>query len=89
MHETNGKLDASALALGALSWTLMDESRADRLLALTGLTAEGLRARLGERGLQAAILSFLEAHEPDLLACAQNLEVAPAMLIAARGELER
>lgn len=88
MHETNGKLDASALALSALSWILRDDIRAERLLALTGLTAEGLRARVGERGLQAAILLFLEAHEPDLIACAHNLEVAPAILVAAREELE-
>lgn len=81
-------LDASALALSALSWILRDDIRAERLLALTGLTAEGLRARVGERGLQAAILLFLEAHEPDLIACAQNLEVPPAMLVAARQELE-
>ncbi|MBL0923138.1 MAG: DUF3572 family protein [Sphingomonadaceae bacterium] len=88
MHETNGKLDPSGLALEALAWALMDEKRAERLLSLTGLTPEGLRASVGERGTQAAILSFLEAHEPDLVACADVIGVSPAALVAARQELE-
>ncbi len=45
MHETNGKLDASGMAFQALAWALMDETRAERLLSLTGLTPEGLRAQ--------------------------------------------
>jgi hypothetical protein len=70
MHETNGKLDASGMAFQALAWALMEEARAERLLSLTGLTPEGLRSSITERGTQAAILSFLEAYEPDLIACA-------------------
>ena len=84
--ETN---DPEALALGALGWTLAEEARAQRLLALTGLTPEELRGRLGERDLLAAVLAFLEAHEPDLLACAEALGVAPGTLVTARRELER
>jgi hypothetical protein len=48
-----------------------------RLLALTGLTPDDLRARLGERSVLAAILGFLEAHEPDLVACAEALGCLP------------
>lgn len=81
--------EASTLALLALAWALQDASRADRLLALTGLTINDLRARIGEQALQAAVLSFLEAHEPDLIACAEAIGVKPAELIAARAELER
>ena len=84
--ETN---DPEALALGALGWTLVEEARAQRLLALTGLGPDELRARLGERDLLAAVLAFLEAHEPDLIACAKALGVAPTQLVAARRELER
>ena len=83
--ETN----AEALALQALAWTLVDWSRAARLLDLTGLDPAGLRARAGEPALLAATLGFLEAHEPDLVACAEALAVAPADLVAARAELER
>ena len=88
MHETNGKLDASGLALQALAWSLGEEARAERLLSLTGLTPDGLRAHIGERSTQAAILSFLEAHEPDLVACAAAIDVPPSALVAARMELE-
>jgi hypothetical protein len=81
--------DDEALALGALGWTLSDDARGSRLLALTGLTPELLRARLDDRALLAAVLRFLEGHEPDLLACAGALGVAPARLVAARVGLER
>ena len=83
--ETN---DDEALALAALGWTLADEARAGRFLALTGLTAEALRARIGEAELLAAGLRFLEAHEPDLVACADFLELAPLELVEARRRLE-
>ena len=88
MHETNGKLYASDMAFQALAWALMEEARAERLLALTGLTPEGLRKSVMERSTQAAILSFLEAHEPDLVACAAVIGVSPAVLVQARKELE-
>jgi len=76
------------LALHALGWTLGDDKRADRFLALTGLTPEDLRARLDEPQMLAAALRFLEAHEPDLVACAQAIGVAPADLPEARRRLE-
>ncbi len=81
--------NAEALALAALGWTLSDGDRAARLLALTGLTPADLRARLGEPSLLAATLGFLEAHEPDLVACAEELSVTPAELVASRTALER
>ena len=83
--ETN---DGEMLALGALGWVLADEARAERLLALTGLTPEGLRARVQDRDFLAAVLLFLENHEPDLLACAEALAVTPQQLVAARQGLE-
>ena len=80
--------DPEALALSALGWALAEQSRAERLLALTGLTPEDLRERLGDPSLLAAVLGFLEAHEPDLLACAEALGTAPAALVDARRRLE-
>ena len=81
--------DDEALALGALGWTLSEDSRASRLVALTGLTPAGMRERLDDRDFLAAVLRFLEGHEPDLLACAAALNVAPTQLVAAREGLER
>ena len=84
--ETNH--DAPTLALLALAWSLEDSRRAERLLALTGLTTNDLRARATEPTLQAAVLSFLEGHELDLVACADHLGVKPEVLVRARAELE-
>ena len=81
--------DPSTLALDALVWTLSEPERAQRLLALTGLSPDDLRARAGSPELLAAGLGFLEAHEPDLLACAEALGCAPAVLVRARMQLEQ
>ena len=81
--------DAEALALAALAATLMDERRAKRFLDLTGLDADELRARAGERHLLAAVLAFLEGHEPDLMDVSKLLETKPESLVAARAVLER
>ena len=79
--------DPAALALGALGWLLADEDRAGRLLALTGLTPEELRAGLGDPAVLGAVLEFLCAHEPDLVAAADALGVAPTELASARERL--
>ena len=77
-----------ALALQALIWTLQSPSRAERLLALTRLSVEELRGGAGEPGMLAAILSFREGHEADLIECAESLDVRPESLVAARRVLE-
>ncbi|MBA3836529.1 MAG: DUF3572 domain-containing protein [Sphingomonas sp.] len=88
-RDTNqDRTDAVSLALRALAWTLGDSVRAERLLSLTGLTPDDLRARAGAPVVLSAVLGFLESHEPDLIACADALAVRPAALVAARAELE-
>jgi len=86
LNETNP--GHQALALAALGWTLQDTGRAEKLLALTGLSPADLRSRLDDDALLAAILRFLEGHEPDLIACADALDVPPANLVRARQALE-
>ena len=71
------------VALGALTWVLSDERRAERLLAVTGLTPEGLRAGVGRRDVLGAVLGFLEGHEPDLVACAESMGMRPEALVDA------
>ena len=66
---------------------LGDGLRAERLLSLTGLTADELRAGLTDPALLGAVLDFLCAHEPDLVAAADALDVTPAQLVAARESL--
>ena len=77
-------LTPDVLALAALGWLLGQEDRAQRLLALTGLTPDALRAGLGDPGVLGAVLDFLCAYEPDLVAAAAALGVAPAQLAGAR-----
>jgi len=75
--------DAVATALGALAWTLGEPARAARLLDLTGLAPADLRARADEPAVLAAVIGFLEAHEPDLVACAGAIGTTPERLLAA------
>ncbi len=77
------------IALQALVWVLGESGRANRLLDLTGLDPATLRSRAGEPALLAATLGFLESYEPDLIACADALDLPPAALVAARRQLEQ
>lgn len=61
--------------------------RAERFLAVTGLDADGLRTAIGEPATHLAVLDFLCAHEPDLIAAAEALGMRPAELAAARDGL--
>jgi Protein of unknown function (DUF3572) len=94
MAETNAKSlrqiqgDPAMVALGALGWILTDPERAQRMLALTGLTPDILRDGVSEPATLAAVLTFLEGHEPDLIAAATHLGMQPEMMVKARMELE-
>jgi hypothetical protein len=84
-HSTN---DAETLALSALAATLTDERRAQRFLDLSGIDTGDLRSRAADPAVLAALLRFLEAHEPDLIDVADAIGAKPADLVAAREELE-
>ena len=68
---------------------LADDKRANRFLGLTGLTPDRLRAGIGTREVQLAVLDFLCAHEPDLVAAADSLGLEPAAIASAREALAR
>ncbi|MPT48634.1 MAG: DUF3572 family protein [Sphingobium sp.] len=80
---------AEIIALQALVWVLGDEDRAARLLALTGLDADQLRAGVDDPAILGAVFDFLAAHEPDLLACADWLGLAPEKLMMTAKEIRR
>ena len=80
--------DPAAVALAALAAMVSDERRAQRFLDLTGIGTDELRRRAGDPQLLAALIAFLEAHEPDLVAVAEQAGVTPAELIEARRALE-
>jgi hypothetical protein len=75
------------VALQALGWILSDDARAERFLALTGLTPESLRDGIETGEVQRAVLDFLAAHEPDLLAAAEALDIPPPELASAAERL--
>ncbi|MEO9462067.1 MAG: DUF3572 domain-containing protein [Marinomonas sp.] len=81
--------EASVLSLAALGWLLEDDDRAQRFMSLTGLDPDTLRAAVGTKAIQAAVLEFLANHEPDLLRAAEALATAPEELIAAMEELKQ
>jgi hypothetical protein len=87
IHAATRDSDA-ALALTALGWILADGERAERFLALTGLTPDSLRGALNQTAVQAAILTFLTNHENDLVSCAAAIDSAPAVLAAAAARLD-
>nr|NUR36494.1 DUF3572 family protein [Sphingomonas sp.] len=80
--------DPVALALAALAATLSDERRAQRFIDLTGIGTDELRSRAAEPALLAALLRFLEAHEPDLVSVSAEVGVKPEEFVEARRELE-
>jgi hypothetical protein len=81
--------DPHALALAALAATLTDERRARRFLELTGIGTDELRAKADDPALLSALIAFLEAHEPDLIAVSGQVGVDPDRLGRARRELEQ
>lgn len=88
-NEADPQAQAQVLALHALGWVLSDGDRAQRLLALTGLTPDALRGGLGDPSMLGAVLDFLASHEPDLIAAADALGVEPRALVDAAGMLAR
>jgi hypothetical protein len=87
LRDRKSPADPAALALSALVWVLGADDRAQRLLSLTGLTPDDLRGGLGDRAVLGAVLEFLAAHEPDLIAAAEALGVEPRELADAAGRL--
>ena len=79
--------DPHAIALEALAWIVADQPRAERFLGLTGLSPDTLRQTAGLPSTHRAVLDYLLAHEPDLLAAAEHLQLAPDRLAKARREL--
>lgn len=87
LKQPASQTDPQALALNALGWIIVDETRAERFLSLTGLTPDELRASLGYPSTLAAVLEFLCGHEPDLIAAAEAIGCRPQDLVSARERL--
>lgn len=75
------------IALQVVGWIVGEGRRAERMLAVTGLSADGLREAVADRRRLGAILDFLLDHEPDLVACARDLGLSPQVLVRTRERL--
>jgi len=77
------------LALRLIGWIVSDVARADRMVALTGLSRDDLRTSVGNPALSVALRDFVINPGRALVACAEALGVAPANLVAARERIGR
>ena len=79
---------AEILALEGLGWLAGQEEGLDRFLAVSGLDPASLRAAAGSPGTGLAVVEFLLANEPLLLAFCDATGTSPQTVHAARHRLE-
>jgi hypothetical protein len=82
-----GVPDPETLALLALAHVVGDEALLPRFLALSGIASDELRDRAQDPALLGAVLDFLLAHEPDLVAFADAQNLPPTAIARARHAL--
>ena len=75
---------AAALALQALAFLVADEARCQRLLALTGLAPDDLRARAADPALLGGVLDHVLGDETLVVAFAAEAGIAPERVAGAR-----
>lgn len=78
---------AETLALQALAYIAQDDKLLTRLLALTGLGLDDLKAAAARPETLAGVLDFLLQDEATLLAFCEASEIAPEMPARARSSL--
>ena len=78
---------ASELAVQALTFIAADRVLFDRLLAVTGLDVSSMRQAAATRGFLPGVLDFVLAHEPTLIAFADDVGVSPESVVSARNAL--
>lgn len=81
-------VDAERVAIDALTYLAGDPDRLSRFLALTGLGPDTLRAAASSPDFLASVLAHIVAHEPDLIACAEAIGVAPQAIVEAAERLQ-
>lgn len=79
--------DPTVLALQALAHVAGDDDMGPRFLALTGMDADALRANADKPATLTALLDYLMANEPDLVATADAIGVKPEQLAGAARKL--
>lgn len=80
--------DAAALALKAVVFMAQDEALLSRFVTLTGCGLDDFKRRIGDDGFLGAVLDFLLADEPALVAFAEAEGVAAELPMLARMKLQ-
>lgn len=83
LRDRPSSADPAVLALQALAHVAGDEAMGPRFLALTGMDVAELRVKAGEPATLVALLDYLMANEPDLVATAEAIGVKPEQLAGA------
>jgi hypothetical protein len=78
---------AAELAITALSFLADEPERLARFLALSGIAPESIRAAAREPGFLVGVLDYLANDESLLIAFAEQREIDPAQITAAREAL--
>jgi hypothetical protein len=78
---------ATVAAVAALGFLAADSRRLERFLALSGLGPHNLRGAAADPAFLGAVLDYLVADEPLLLAFAAHQGWRPADVVLARDEL--
>ncbi|MCC5999711.1 MAG: DUF3572 domain-containing protein [Pararhodobacter sp.] len=78
---------AEAFAAQVLQWLSSDAARIGGFLGASGLGPAELRQLAGQPEFLLAVLDFLMADEPQLLACCADLDVPPQRPAEARAAL--
>jgi hypothetical protein len=84
---STGRLSGESAAVSALAFLAGEPSRLERFLALSGLGPHNLRQAAADRGFLAAVLDYLVADEPLLVAFAAEQGVDPAEVARAAERL--
>ncbi|NVJ98423.1 MAG: DUF3572 domain-containing protein [Alphaproteobacteria bacterium] len=74
---------AQAIALNSAAFILAEDALRDRFMALSGVDADEIRARIEDNAFLASVLEFLVGFEPDLVACAETIGEKPESLVTA------
>jgi hypothetical protein len=78
---------AESVAVAAFNRLVAEPERLAGFLSVTGLRPDTIRQAAGEPGFHAAILDYVSSDEQLILAIADELEMSPAEVAAARARL--
>ena len=81
--EKQNRAGAEDTAIAALAVIAADPALLPRFLAITGIEAQAIRNAAREPGFLAGVLQFVVAHEPTLMAFAENTGIEPAAVLKA------